>query len=189
MKKISLVLFIVSALFISCGERYEEERGQVFEGTWTLVDSYIDTARVSSNVAKFFTAREFGEEHLLLFYSGGHYDSSFFYRIQDNNVFVRRVLDSVDVIYRYHVTDSLGNILLDESGNKISAADTIREVQKPSNPQTGYSPEKYYGEISFIEGAQLTLTITRYFTNKDGAPITTSPPYGRDIYSRPLDTE
>jgi hypothetical protein len=187
MKKIGLMLFIVSLLFVSCGERYEEEKGMVFEGTWTLSESYIDEVKVPKHHGKFLTAREFDGENLLLFYSGGRYDSSFFFRLQDNNLFVRRVLDSVDVIHRYYLTDSDGNYILDESGNKQSGIDIIREAQKPLNPETGYSPEKYYGTIAFNEGAQQTLTIERYAVDNNGSP--TDKLYGRDIYLRPEEKE
>jgi hypothetical protein len=187
MKKISLVLFIVSAVFVSCGERYNEPRGMTFGGTWTLIESYIDTIRVALHREKFLVARAFEGENLLLFYSGGHYDSSFFYRFQDENLYVRRVLDSVDVIHSYYLVDSTGNLVLDESGDKILILDTIREPQKPLHPETGYSPEKYYGTCFFNEGAQLTLTINRYQVDNNGAP--TEILYGRDIYARPIEIE
>ncbi|MDR1459972.1 MAG: hypothetical protein LBI60_07135 [Bacteroidales bacterium] len=187
MKKIELVLFLVLVLFASCGERYEEVRNSTFEGTWTLLESYVDTVKVPITGGKFLTAREFEGENLLLFYSGGNYDSSFFFRIQDNNLFVRRVLDSVDVIYRYYEKDSTGNYVLDESGKKIMKADTVKKSQKPLNPQTNYSPEKYYGTYSFESGAQLTLTLNRYQVNESGAPTTEL--QRKDIYSRPLEKE
>jgi hypothetical protein len=179
MKKIELLSFLALILFASCGERYEEVRGSTFEGTWTLLESYVDTKPVAINSGKFFTAREFEGENLLLFYTGGQYDSSFFFRIQDNNLFVRRVLDSVEVRYPYYMEDS--------TGNKILMYDTIKKIQKPLSPQTGYSPEKYYGTISFGTGAELTLTINRYLVNENGAP--TGNLYGSDIYSRPLEKE
>jgi hypothetical protein len=187
MKKIGLVLFAVSILFISCGERYEEKRGAVFEGTWTLLESYIDTVKVPIHRAKFLHAREFEGENLLLFYSGGHYDSSFFFRAQDNNLYVRRVLDSVDVLHSYYLTDSIGNEVLDESGNKILLIDTLREAWKPLHPETNYSPEKYYGTYSFEEVTELKLVINRHVIGTDGAP--TEKLYGIDIYSRPIEIE
>lgn len=175
MKKIELLSFLVFILFVSCGERYEEARDSTFEGTWTLIQS----DKISISNGKFLTARKFEGENLLLFYSGGHYDSSFFFRVQDNNLFVRRVLDSVDVIHTYYVADS--------TGNKTLMYDTVRESQKPLSPQTGYSPEKYYGTLSFGTGAQLTLTINRFTVNETGAP--TANLYGKDEYSRPLERE
>jgi hypothetical protein len=188
MKKIGLVLFIVSILFVSCGERYEEKRGMVFEGTWTLLESYIGAARDTTiRQSRFLMAREFEGENLLLFYSGGRYDSSFFFRLQDNQLFVRRVEDFVDVIYQYYLTNSDGDYILDDAGNKQWVIDTVREAQKPLHPETGYMPEKYYGTIAFNEGAQLTLTIERYHVDRDGAP--TDNLYGRDIYSRPEEKE
>lgn len=187
MKKIGLGLFIALGFFASCGERYEEPRGMDFDGTWTLVESYVDTVKVDIHRGKFLTARKFESENLLLFYSGALYDSSFFFRVQNNNLYVRRVLDSVDVIHRYYLTDSTGNEVLDATGNRIPVIDTIRDAQKPLHPETGYSPEKYYGTYSFNEGAQLTLTINRYFTDASGAPTTTL--YGRDVYVRPVEKE
>jgi hypothetical protein len=188
MKKIELISFLMLILFASCDERYEEVRGSTFEGTWKLTESRVDSVLIGYNTGnKFLTAREFDGEHLLLFYSGGYYDSSFFFRMQDNNLFVRRVLDSVDVIYRYYEKDSNGNDVLDESGNKIMKIDTIKRPQKPLNPQTNYSPEKYYGTCSFESGTQLKLTIDRYQVNESGAPTTKL--YAKDIYSRPVETE
>ncbi|MDR1169781.1 MAG: hypothetical protein LBK97_02985, partial [Prevotellaceae bacterium] len=149
--------------------------------------SYVGVDTVPIHRGKFFVARNFEGEKLLLFYSGGRYDSSFFYRIQNDNLFVRRVLDSVDVVHRYYLTDAAGNEVLDESGNKIMKIDTIREAWKPLHPDTDYSPEKYYGTYSFNEGAQLTLTINRYRTDQSGAP--TDVLYGRDIYTRPVERE
>jgi hypothetical protein len=187
MKKISLVLFIAMTVFMSCGERYSEPTGMVLGGTWTLSESYVDTVKIPLHREKFLVARSFEGENLLLFYTGGHYDSSFFFRFQDDNLYVRRVLDSIDVIHSYYLTDSIGNMVLDESGNKIVMYDTIRESQKPLHPQTGYSPEKYYGTCVFNEGAQLTLTINRYQIDNSGAP--TAKLYGRDIYMRPIEIE
>jgi hypothetical protein len=188
MKRIGIVLVIVSAWFISCGERYEEERGAAFEGTWTLIESYVGSDTVADGKGKFLTAREFEGEHILLFYSGGHYDSSFFFRIQDNNVFVRRVLDSVDVIHSYYLKTADGRDSLDSSGNKILETETFREAQKPLDPKAGYSPERYYGTYSFTpEGAPLQLIINRYVVNESGAP--TEQLYGRDIYIRPEEIE
>ncbi|MDR0725057.1 MAG: hypothetical protein LBF59_03490 [Prevotellaceae bacterium] len=187
MKKIGLVLLIASICFVSCSERYEEKRGPVFEGTWTLVESYVDTVRVISHRAKFITARKFEGEDLLLFYSGGRYDSSFFFRLQNNVLFVRRVLDSVDVLHSYYLTDSDGNEILDDEGNKILKIDTLREAWKPLDPATGYSPERYYGTCSFDEGAILKLTINRYLVDEAGEP--TDKLYGRDIYERPVEIE
>jgi hypothetical protein len=204
MKKFKLVLFVALVVFVSCGERYEEVRGSVFEGTWTLFESYVDTVKVPLNRGKFFKARDFDGEKLLLFYSGGRYDSSFFYRIQNNNLFVRKVKDSIDII-RYYLLDSENKPItdtanrpivyrsnIDQTGSlnlnrKYQIIDTVREAWKPLNPSTNYSPEKYYGTYSFNEGAQLTLTINRYFTDKDGAP--TDKLYGRDIYLRPIEKE
>jgi hypothetical protein len=190
MKKIELVLFIVSIWFISCGERYEEERGAVFEGTWALEESYVGSDTVESNKRKFLTAREFEGENLLLFYSGGHYDSSFFFRVQDNNIFVRRVSDSVDVIHSYYLTKADGSDSLDNSGNKILRIDTLREVVKPLTPKTDYSPEKYYGKYSFPEGPELTLKIERYPVDNAGKPNenVVLPSY-TDIYKRPVEIE
>jgi hypothetical protein len=182
MKKIGLVLITASILFVSCDEIYEEKRGLEFGGTWALLESYIDTVRVSIPSANFFEARDFEGENLLLFYSGGYYDSSFFYRLQDNQLFVRRVLDSVDVLHSYYLTDSNGNEVLDSTGNKILKVDTVRAAQKPLSPQTGYSPEKYYGTISFDQ-SQSQLIIERYSVDNNGAP--TNRRYGRDIYGRP----
>jgi hypothetical protein len=188
MKKIGLVLLIASIWFGSCGERYEEERGaKAFEGTWTLLESYVDTLKIPMHRAKFFIAREFEGENLLLFYSGGRYDSSFFYRLQDGNLFVRRVVDSVDVLHSYYLTDSKGKEILDSLGNKILKIDTLREAWKPLDPATNYTPERYYGTCSFNEGAQPTLTINRYSVDKNGAP--TEKLYGRDIYTRPVEKE
>jgi hypothetical protein len=187
MKKIDLISFLVLVLFASCGERYEEVRGSTFEGTWTLMESYVDSVRVPVIGGKFLTARAFEGEKLLLFYSGGHYDSSFFYRIQDDNLFVRRVLDSVDVIHRYYEKDADGNDVLDELGNKIMKIDTIRQPQKPLNPQTNYSPEKYYGTCSFATEGELTLTLNRYQIDENGAPTTQL--HAKDVYARPLEKE
>jgi hypothetical protein len=187
MKKISLV-FVMLTLFISCGERYSDSTGMDFEGTWTLSESYVGGKSVDIHRGKFLTARKFEGENLLLFYSGGHYDSSFFFRLQNNNLYVRRVLDSVDVVYSYYLTDSDGNALLDSSGNKIYKDTIIRESQKPLHPEANYSPEKYYGTYSFDEGAQPTMTISRYYVDRDGAP-TTDLLYGRDIYIRPDEIE
>ncbi|MDR2286280.1 MAG: hypothetical protein LBE04_02210 [Prevotellaceae bacterium] len=208
MKKIGLALFIVSLWFTSCDERYTEERGQVFEGTWTLLESYVDSGRVTIHKGNFFVARKFEGENLLLFYSGGRYDSSFFYRVQDNNLFVRPVKDMVDVI-EYYMLDSAGDTIKSESGypkiyratkdewdsqwhfdasrKDILIIDTIVEIQKPIHPQTDYLPEKYYGTYSFNTGAQVILTIERYSVGENGAP--TNKLYGRDIYSRPEEKE
>jgi hypothetical protein len=209
MKKIELISFLVLILFASCDERYEEVRGSTFEGTWTLLESYVDTVKVPVIGGKFLTARKFGGENLLLFYSGGRYDSSFFFRIQDNNLFVRRVLDSVYII-EYYLLDSEKNPIVDNakhpivyrsnigqaverweylknSGREYQIIDTIVEVQKPLTPQTNYSPEKYYGTTSFESGAQLQLTLNRYQVNESGAPTTKL--QGKDIYSRPLEKE
>jgi hypothetical protein len=195
MKKIGLVLLIVSIWFGSCGERYEEERGLVFEGTWTLLESYtlkdsvLEKREITSKTktGNFFTARKFEGENLLLFYSGGHYDSSFFFRIQENKeLFVRRVLDSVDVLHSYYLTDSEGNEVLDSLGNKIFKIDTLKEAWKPLHPTTNLAPEKYYGTYSFNEGGvQPTLIINRYSV-KDGK---LEHLYGKDIYTRPVETE
>jgi hypothetical protein len=191
MKKISLVSFLVLVLLSSCGEMYKEGTGSVLDGTWTLFESYVDTVKIpttiSGKLGKFLRAREFEGEQLLLFYSGGRYDSSFFYRLQNNNLFVRKVLDSVDVIYRYPQTDSIGNIVFDDSGKEIFIVETIREAQKPLHPESNYAPEKYYGTCVFNEGVQLTLTINRYLVNEAGEP--TSVLYGRDIYNRPVEIE
>jgi hypothetical protein len=209
MKKIRLALFIVSLFFASCDERYTEERGQVFEGTWTLLESYVDTAQVTIHEGKFLTVRKFEGENLLLFYSGGRYDSSFFYRVQDSNLFVRPVQDLVDVI-EYYMLDSAGDTIKDESGypkiyravkdegdpqwhfdasrKDILIIDTIVEIQKPIYPQTGIVEEKYYGKFSFQ--ADQTLVIDRYYYDKqNSAPIITNPPPRRDIYSRPEEKE
>ncbi|MDR1594719.1 MAG: hypothetical protein LBS43_09620 [Prevotellaceae bacterium] len=212
MKKIGLALFIVSLLFTSCDEKYKEEKGQAFEGTWALVESYVDGAKISRK-ASFFTAREFEGENLLLFYSGGRYDSSFFYRVQDNNLFVRRVKDLVDVI-EYYMLDSNGDTITYEGDDgkkypkiyrttkdewdsqwKFDASgkiiiDTIVEVQKPIYPQTGLVEEKYYGTYSFNEGAQMTLTINRYSYNREtSTPVITDLPPRREIYLRPEEKE
>ncbi|MDR2383978.1 MAG: hypothetical protein LBD76_08880 [Prevotellaceae bacterium] len=187
MKKIGLVLIIAAIWFGSCGERYEEERGSVFEGTWTLLESYVDTVQVSLHRGKFLIARKFEGENLLLFYTGGRYDSSFFFRLDGDKLFVRRVLDSVDVLHSYYLTDSTGNAVLDSEGNKIFKIDTIREAWKPLNPKSDYSPEKYYGTCSFNEGVSPRLTISRYFVDSKGVPIDKL--YGRDIYERPVESE
>ncbi|MDR3245901.1 MAG: hypothetical protein LBT50_05650 [Prevotellaceae bacterium] len=187
MKKISLVSFLAFILLSSCGEIYKEGTGPVFDGTWTLFESYVDTVKVPLGKGKFLTAREFEGEQLLLFYSGGRYDSSFFFRFQDNNLFVRKVLDTFDVVHRYPQTDSIGNNVFDALGNQVFVLETAREVQKPLHPETNYAPEKYYGTCVFNEGAQLTLTINRYLVNESGVP--TDKLYGRDIYSRPVEIE
>jgi hypothetical protein len=204
MKKIKLVSLLVLALCVSCGERYKETKGPSFEGTWTLLESYTDTVRVPIHNGKFLIAREFDGENLLLFYSGGYYDSSFFFRIQDNNLFVRKVLDLVNVI-EYYMVDSKGDTIKDpQSGHaviyratddnnlqlnrdNIRIIDTIVEPQKPLHPRTGYSPEKYYGTLSFGTGAHMTMTVDRRKVNENGAPTTDS--YGRDVYFRPVDKE
>jgi hypothetical protein len=188
MKKIGLVLFIVSIWFISCGERYEEKRGPVFEGTWTLLESYVNSVKVSLNRGKFIQIRKFEGENLLLFYSGGRYDSSFFFRLQDNKLFVRRVVDSVDVLHSYYLKKADGSDSLDNSGNKILIIDTLMAAWKPLDPGTKDLPEKYYGTLEFNEGAELTLTIKRHMVDPSGAPIA-EPLYGWDIYTRPVEIE
>ena len=193
MKKFSLLSFltiIAASIFMSCGERYEEETGKVFEGTWTYVESFNDEGiRVPppSSSARFIQIRANEGADFLLFYTGGRYDSSFFYRTQSENVFVRRVLDSVDVIYSYPQFDNDGNPLLDEGGMQIILRDTIREPQKPLNPESDFSPEKYYGTISFNEGAKLNMIIKRYKVNAAGAPTTDI--MIEDIYERPTEKE
>jgi hypothetical protein len=207
MKKIKLALFVALICFISCGERYKEPKGPVFEGTWTLIESYVDTVKVAVNRGKFLVARDFEGEKLLLFYTGGRYDSSFFYRVQDNNLFVRKVMDSVEII-EYYMLDSNGDTIKNGSGYAVYRAikdytnsqwltnepkniriiGTVVEAQKPLHPHTNYSPEKYYGTYSFNEGAQLTVTINRYQADKTtGAPTTIL--YGREIYMRPVEIE
>jgi hypothetical protein len=218
MKKIGLVLLIIASIgFVSCGERYEEERGAVFEGTWRIFESYVDA--VPNNNAYFFVARELEGEKVLLFYSKGRYDSSFVYRFQNNNLYVNRILDSVKVIEYYLLSDSGDTIKslsnypiiyrastdlvnypnsvdkwksieeeLKSSGKKYQIIDTVIEVQKPEYPHIGnYSEERYYGTYSINEGAQLRLTIDRYFVDNAGAP--TNKLYGRDIYERPEEVE
>jgi hypothetical protein len=217
MKKISLLLLIAPTLLLSCAERYEEPTGQVFEGIWTLTESYVDTLKVATG-AKFLSARKFEGENLLLFYSGGHYDSSFFYRIQDNYLYVRRILDHVQVI-EYHLLDSNNQPVADTAGHPVIyranidqtnpanpldkwesiqahlkstgknyvIIDTVEEIQKPIYPQASYAPEKYYGTYSFNEGAQLTLTINRYHADESGTP--TGKLYGKDVYVRPVEKE
>jgi hypothetical protein len=181
MKKIGLVLLIASIWFVSCDERYEEERGAVLEGTWELSESYIGDVIDTLSIPKFLIARKLEGENLLLFYSRGYYDSSFVYRIQNNAMYIRRVLDSVDVIHRYYKRDSSGNYVLD-------ASDTVKEPQKPlKNIQTTESGDRYYGTISFPPGTQITLVIERYLVDSKGEPINKL--YGRDIYKRPDNKE
>jgi hypothetical protein len=224
MKKIGLVLLLIASIwFVSCDERYEEKRDLVFEGTWTLDESYVDSVLVYRNpkgspdsVWKFITARKFGGENLLLFYSGGRYDSSIFYRIQDNHLFVRRVEDSVYVI-EYYMKDSRGDTIkyyvaedtawypriyrsveedksasqwnLDTSREEILVIDIIGEVQKPIYPQTNLSEESYYGTYHF-DGVQKKMFIDRYAYDKvNNAPIVTTVPPKRDIYERPVERE
>jgi hypothetical protein len=213
MKKISLLLFIVVlALYISCDKIYEEPTGEAFEGTWQLYDPSGEYG-----VTKFLTARQFEGENLLLFYDKGHYDSSFFFRTQNDKLFVRRVLDSVKIIEYYLIVegDTVRNALgypiiyqadlsnpdnsnatdrweaiesyLKSIGRDYRIVDTLTEVKKPIYPQTGYSPEKYYGTYSFNKGSKLKLTINRYFTDQSGAP--TDKLNKIDIYARPDEKE
>jgi len=183
MKKYDLLYFLALILFVACGERYTEERGKVFEGTWTHMESYINGEKVAAKKGRFISIRDFEGEKLLLFYSGGRYDSSFFYRLHNNNIFVRRVQDSVDVIYRYPLYDTDGKPILDDNGKQVVVSDTVREPQKPLTPETGFIPEKYYGTYSLQEGATLNLIIQRFKTNDKGTP--TEELMIEDVYERP----
>jgi hypothetical protein len=195
MKKISLMLFIV-IVALSCGEQYEEKTGATFEGTWTLhetrmyyeVDSTGNGAKVDTagnpitdtilysfnnptDEKRFLHIRPFNSEKLLLFYTRGRYDSSFFFRVDENVLFVRRVLDTVPIKIPY---------------NTFNGRDTFAveyRPQKPLNPQTEYEPEKYYGTLSFSEGASLNMRVRRYKSDSNGAP--TSVLLYEDIYMRP----
>jgi hypothetical protein len=165
-------------LFASCGERYEEVKDASFEGTWTLLESYayVDTVPVlPRGGGQFLTVKKIGGENLLLFYSGGNYDSSFFVKIQDNNLYVRRVEDSVDVVVYKYVLDSLDN--------KIIKSDTVKQLQKPQNPKTNDSIGRYYGTYSLDTEPKLQMTLTRYQVDESGVPTTKL--YRKDIYSRP----
>ncbi|MDR0386090.1 MAG: hypothetical protein LBH60_08435 [Prevotellaceae bacterium] len=215
MKKIKLVLLLVLALYVSCGERYKEERGSSIDGTWTLFESYIGDSLKKVPVSNrtlnnFINAKKYKEDHFLQFYSGGQYDSSFFFRIQEDKLFLRKVLDSVEII-EYYMVDSNGDTIKSKpknpnelkhpviyravkgknnshlSGKNIRIIDTIPGIQKPQNPHAGDSPEKYYGTFSFNLGVQWTLTINRYKVDKKGAPTTVL--YQRDIYIRPEERE
>lgn len=193
----SLFVLIIFCFVLSCGERYKEDTGLTFEGTWTYLESYIDGERVSLSPSSgsFIKARDFEGENLLLFYSGGRYDSSFFYRIQEvgsktgntYNLYLRRIMDTVDVIYSYPQFDEEGNPVLDESGKQIITRDTIREPQKPLNPESEYSPEKYYGTFIFNEGVNLNMMMKRYNVDEKGAPTTDL--FIEDIYMRPIEIE
>ena len=196
MKKISLMLFIV-VVALSCGEQYEEKTGAIFEGTWTLhetrmyyeVDStgtglQVDTAgnpitdtilysfNNPTNEKRFIYVRNFENEKLFLFYTRGRYDSSFFIRVDENILFVRRVLDSVPVKIYYNF-----------DGRDTFAVEY--RPQKPLNPRTDYEPERYYGTLSFSEGANLNMRIRRYKVDAGGAP--TNVLMYEDLYMRPED--
>jgi hypothetical protein len=207
MKKIGLVLLIASIWFVSCGERYEEDRGQVFEGTWKLV---LDSVGQDDNSGgHFITVRELEGENVLLFYSRGLYDSSFVFRFQEEKyLYVNRIWDAVKIV-EYYLSDSKGSDsvmyrasmglvndpnlmnewtsieeLLKKSDKKYKIVDTVIEVQKPIHPYIdNYTEEAYYGECSFREGKQPTLVIERKKSPTDDKV------YARDIYTRPEEKE
>ncbi|MDR1582453.1 MAG: hypothetical protein LBS55_04205 [Prevotellaceae bacterium] len=219
MKKIKLALFVTLILFTSCDERYEEERGLVFEGTWTLILSVVNGEQVYSynledanseidkRSGKFFTAKKYEDKDLLLFYSGGYYDSSYFYRIKNNDLFVRRVSDTISVI-EYYILDSNGDVIQNEETGaaticyaqknewnslqskidkeEISIIDTVHIIEKPVHPKAGSSKEKYYGTLEFDKDKQ-TLIIYRYYLDSEGNKTDDS--YGRDEYLRPSEIE
>jgi hypothetical protein len=220
MKKIELVLLvIVSIWFVSCGERYEEEKGLVFEGTWTLLESYIGAEKVPIHRAKFFTARKLAGENLLLFYSGGRYDSSFVYRFQNNNLYVNRVLDSVQIIEYYLLSDSgdtikspssnypiiyRANIGLINYPNSIDQWKSIEEKFKNSGKKCQiidtiievqkpeYPHIGNYSEEKYYgtrSFAEGTSTLTIERYYVDSNGAPTGELYGRDIYERPVDKE
>jgi hypothetical protein len=184
MKKIILASFLALALivFTSCGERYAEERGPVLDGTWTLRESYVGTDTLRWDYGKFITIREYEGQQLLLFYSKGRYDSSFFFNIRNENIYVQKVPDIVDTVY-YRYTDR------DSSGNDIILVEKqLNVVMKPLTPGTTNNPEKYYGtpEIK-TDSTQLSLIIRRYLVDDSGAPRQTL--HGVDVYIRPAEIE
>jgi hypothetical protein len=218
MKKIKLALFVVITCCVSCGEKYEEEQGLKFEGTWTLIESYAEAVKIPLYKTNFVQIKEIGGNNLLLFYSGGlysegipvgvQYDSSFFYRIQDeNNLYVYKVKDSIQII-EYYLPNTEGNCdsstiyraiidsvyspnpmaKLENSGQipPYYIIDTIIEIRKPLSLY--HLPEelinRHYGKY-FINSD--TLTINRYRTDREGAP--TNILYGKDIYLRFADME
>jgi hypothetical protein len=184
MKKIILASFFALSLavFTSCGERYEEERGSVFDGTWTLLESYLGTDTLHWSNGKFINIREYEGHQLLLFYSKGRYDSSFFFNIRNEHIYVQKVPDIVDTVY-YRYTEP------DSAGNTVILVDTLfNVVMKPLTPGTTNNPEIYYGTPDIQDGgAQLTLTITRFLVDANGAP--TSDLLGKDVYIRPNEVE
>ncbi|MDR2466840.1 MAG: hypothetical protein LBD35_05550 [Prevotellaceae bacterium] len=186
------MLFIVIAA-LSCGDQYEEKTGANFEGTWTLHESRMyydstgsglqtdtagnpitDTLLYSFNnpldERRFMHIRPFNSEKLLLFYTRGRYDSSFFFRVDENILFVRRVMDSVPVKIPYNI-------------NGRDTFEIVYRPLKPLNPQTEYEPEKYYGTLSFSEGASLNMMVRRYKTDPNGSP--TGILLYEDLYMRP----
>jgi hypothetical protein len=184
MKKIILAVFLALSLavfFTSCGERYEEERGSVLDGTWTLLESYVGTDTLHWGNGKFINIREYDGQRLMLFYSKGRYDSSFFFNIRNDNIYVQKVPDIDTVYFRYTERDEYGKeVIVVEKQPGV--------VMKPLNPGTTNNPEKYYGTPEFQENdVQLTLVIRRYSVNESGAPTTKL--YGKDVYVRPIEVE
>ncbi|MDR2425289.1 MAG: hypothetical protein LBD59_11315 [Prevotellaceae bacterium] len=208
MKKIGFIL--VAAWLISCGDIYKEETGATFEGTWSLVESYdysgSGRVTVPKRVGKFITSRKIGGENFLLFYSSGTYDSSFFYRLQDSVIFVRRIMDSAEVkVDPEWMEDEEGNFI-DENGFPIEPDDNgridrdklvpkrdadgniiwITEIrpQKPEDPKAESAPEKYFGAFLIRQGANMTMRIRRYagtMPGDRGALLY------EDIYERPVE--
>lgn len=183
MKKI--VFILMAAWLISCGDVYKEETGSVFEGTWSLVESndYSGGRKetVPKHVGKFITSRKIGSEDFLLFYSAGTYDSSFFYRLQDSVIFVRKIMDSVDVKVAPEI-DEDGMPVLDNEGNAVWI--TEKRPQKPLDPKAEFTAEKYYGAFSFRTGANLTMRIRRYAPSPQG---NRGALLYEDVYERPLE--
>ena len=208
MKKI--VFILMAAWLISCGDVYKEETGSVFEGTWSLVESYDysdgSRKRVTQNVGKFITSRNIGNESFLLFYSGGTYDSSFFYRLQDSVIFVRKIMDSVDVILAPKIktdeegspVDENGYLIEPDADGKIKYDRLVQDKdengkllwiwgkrpQKPLDPKAEFTAEKYYGAFSFRTGANLTMRIRRYAPSPQG---NRGALLYEDVYERPLE--
>ncbi|MDR2651756.1 MAG: hypothetical protein LBC68_05525 [Prevotellaceae bacterium] len=202
-----LVLFALLIIFVSCEERYEEERDLIFKGTWRLIYSeiagkvvYTDTALTDSKKvkgdAKFFITDKYQGNDLLLFYSRGYYDSSFFYRIQDDDLFVSRIMDYIKVIeycpldgdkpvigkMRYAPENEWDSIKVKLARKEIMIIDTLEKVDRPLNPVKN-SPERYYGTLSF-DKEMSTLTIYRYSVDSD-EQTASNRQYGKDIYKRP----